>query len=196
MEQSPKMNLLISAVAMVGSLLVILYLILVMPQRTELIITFGVIALADTYFLVDGILKKVDDISGASLDRQSELVKVEKGIYSVAKREETTNAEKIEMLMSAIEELKAENARLNDKLIEQQKLFTKVTMKKNQESMNMLINGNDRIAKLIIQLTGNNNAVSTETLELLGEIHSIMEEKKKEEDLLKSNVRMMPPRAE
>ncbi len=196
MEQNPKMNLLISAVAMMGSLLVILYLILVMPERTELIITFGVIALADTYFLVDGILKKIDDISGASLDRQSELVKVEKGIYSVAKREEATNAEKIEMLMSAIEKLKEENSRLNDKLIEQQKLFTKVSMKKNQESMNMLINGNDRIAKLIIQLTGNNNTVSTETIELLNEIHSIMEEKKKEEELLRSNVRMMPPRAE
>ena len=55
-----KSNLTISAVGFVASTLILLYMILNMPQMFELIIVFGLIALADTYFLVDSIVKKVD----------------------------------------------------------------------------------------------------------------------------------------
>ncbi len=195
MRQRPKMNLLISSTAMVGSLLVILYLIMVMPQRLDLIVTFGIIALADNYFLMDGILKRIDDISNDNLDKQSEIAKVEKGIYSIAKREESAMAERTEELARAIQSLQADNERLNQELIEQQKLFTKVSMKKSQESYAKLINGNDRVAKLLVQLTSNNNTVSTETLELLSDIATALDAKKKEE-ILHSNVTKMPPRAE
>ncbi len=195
MKQRSKLNLIISAVAMVGALLVIFYLVMVMPLRLDLIITFGVIVLADTYFLADGILKRIDDISNDTLSKQEELAKVEKGIYSVAKREETAMTERIEQLLLAVEELKADNARLNEELITQQKLFTKISMKKNQESMNKLINGNDRIAKLIVQLTSNNSTLSTETLELLNEISAALDTGNHEETY-HSNVQKMPPRAE
>lgn len=195
MKQRSRLNLIISAVAMVGALMVIFYLVMVMPTRLDLIITFGVIALVDTYFLTDGILKRIDDISNDSLDKQAEIAKVEKGIYSVAKREEAAMSDRIDQLVSAIEELKAENARLNEELIEQQKLFTKVNMKKNQESMNKLIGGNDRIAKLLVQLTSNNNTISTETLELLNDIAVVLEADKKKEEMY-AKVQKMPPRAE
>ena len=195
MKQRSRLNLIISAVAMVGALMVIFYLVMVMPTRLDLIITFGVIALVDTYFLTDGILKRIDDISNDSLDKQAEIAKVEKGIYSVAKREEAAMSDRIDQLVSAIEELKAENARLNEELIEQEKLFTKVNMKKNQESMNKLIGGNDRIAKLLVQLTSNNNTISTETLELLNDIAVVLEADKKKEEMY-AKVQKMPPRAE
>ena len=104
-----------------------------MPDKLELIIVFGLIALTDTYFLVDSIVRKIDEISETSLDKQIELVKVEKGIYSVAKREETTNIKQHDALVEEFEQLKAENERLVNELIEQQKLFTKLIVAKNLE---------------------------------------------------------------
>lgn len=195
MKQRPKFNLIISAVAMMGALMVIFYLIMVMPKRIDLIITFGAIVLADTYFLVDGILKRIDDISSDSLDKQTEMTKVEKGIYSVAKREESILIEKLDTLVQTISNLQADNQRLNDELIEQQKLLTKLSLKKEQENINKMMSGNDRIAKLIIQLTSNNNTVSQETLQLLNDISDMLEEDKKE-DVYYSKVQKMPPRAE
>ena len=195
MKQRSRLNLIISAVAMMGALMVIFYLIMIMPTRLDLIITFGIIVLIDTYFLADGILKRIDDISNDSLNKQEELVKVDKGIYSVAKREEAAMSKRINQLVLTIEQLKADNQRLNKELIEQQKLFAKVDMKKNQENINKIISGNDRIAKLLIQLTSNNNTISTETVELLTNIAEALEpEKKKEQTYAK--VQKMPPRAE
>lgn len=195
MKQRSRFNLIISAIAMMGALMVSFYLVMVMPTRLDLIITFGIIVLVDTYFLADGILKRIDDISNDSLDKQNEIAKVEKGIYSVAKREETAMTERMNQLVSAIDELKAENQRLNEELIEQQKLFTKVNMKKSQENLNKVISGNDRIAKLLVQLTSNNNTVSTETLELLSDIAAVLETDIKKEEMY-ANVQKMPPRAE
>lgn len=195
MKQRSRLNLIISAVAMMGALMVIFYLIMIMPTRLDLIITFGIIVLIDTYFLADGILKRIDDISNDSLNKQEELVKVDKGIYSVAKREEAAMSKRINQLVLTIEQLKADNQRLNKELLEQQKLFAKVDMKKNQENINKIISGNDRIAKLLIQLTSNNNTISTETVELLNNIAEALEpEKKKEQTYAK--VQKMPPRAE
>ena len=82
-----KSNLTFSAVGFVASVLVLLYLILNAHDMLQLIVVFGMIALADTYFLVDSIVKKIDELSEATVDKQTELVKVEKGIYSVVKRE-------------------------------------------------------------------------------------------------------------
>lgn len=195
MKQRSRLNLIISAVAMMGALMVIFYLIMVMPARLDLIVTFGIIVLIDTYFLADGILKRIDDISNDSLNKQEELVKVDKGIYSVAKREETAMSKRFNQLILTIEKLKADNQRLNEELIQQQKLFAKVDMKKNQENINKIVSGNDRIAKLLVQLTSNNNTISTETVELLTSIAEALEpEKKKEQTYAK--VQKMPPRAE
>lgn len=170
-----KSNLTFSAVGFVASVLILLYLILNMPQMIELIIVFGLIALADTYFLVDNIVKKIDEISELSLDKQTELVKVEKGIYSVAKREETTNVKQNTALLEQLEQLKEENQRLNAELIEQQKLCTKILIKKSQENNNKTLNSSDRISKLLVQLNGNTTSTSKETLEVLDEINKTLD---------------------
>ena len=47
----------------------------------QVIIAVSLIVVVDTYFLVDGILAKVDEIANLNLDKQNELTKVEKGIY-------------------------------------------------------------------------------------------------------------------
>lgn len=170
-----KSNLTFSAVGFVASVLVVLYLILNMPKMIELIIVFGLIALADTYFLVDSIVKKIDEISEISLDKQTELVKVEKGIYSVAKREETTSIKQHNALLEQIETLKEENQQLNERLIEQQKLCTKIIMKKSQENSNRSLNSSDRISKLLVQLNGNSSSTSKETLAILEEINKTLD---------------------
>jgi len=184
-----KSNLTFSAVGFVASILVLLYLILNQPQLIELIIVFGLIALADTYFLVDSIVKKIDEIAEASMDKQNELVKVEKGIYSVAKREETTNMKQHNALLEQIELLKAENAKLNEELIEQQKLCTKILIKKTQENNSKTLNSSDRISKLLVQLNGNTTSASKETLEVLEEINKTLDTYYN--DSSKDNVRRM-----
>lgn len=170
-----KSNLTFSAVGFVASILVLLYLILNAPEMIELIIVFGLIALADTYFLVDSIVKKIDEISETSIDKQTELVKVEKGIYSVAKREENTNIKQHNILVEQFEELKKENERLNKELIEQQKICTKIMVKKSQESSNKSLNSSDRISKLLVQLNGNTTSTSKETMEVLEEINKTLD---------------------
>ena len=170
-----KSNLTISAVGFVASILVLLYLILNMPNMTQLIIVFGVIALADTYFLVDSIVRKIDEISEATLDKQTEMVKVEKGIYSVAKREENANAKQNELLVEQIRQLKEENKRLNAELIEQQKMCTRILIKKTQEESNKTLTSSDKISKLLVQLNGNSSTSSKETLEILEEINQTLD---------------------
>ena len=170
-----KSNLTFSAVGFVASAFILLYLILNAPQMIQLIIIFGLIALADTYFLVDSIVKKIDEISEASMDKQTELVKVEKGIYSVTKREESASIKQNNALIAQLEELKSENQRLNAELIEQQKLCTKILIKKSQENNTRNLNSSDRISKLLVQLNGNTSNSSKETLEILEEINKTLD---------------------
>lgn len=170
-----KSNLTFSAVGLIASLIVIFYLILNIPNNITLIIVFSVLALADTYFFVESIVKKIDENNSALIDKQTEIVKVEKGIYSVAKREETTNIKQHDSLLEQIEELKKENQKLNEELIEQQKLCTKILIKKTQENSNKNINSSDRISKLLVQLNGNTTSASKETLEILDEINKTLD---------------------
>jgi len=168
-------NLTFSAVGLIASALVVLYLTLNMPSYIQLIVVFGLIALANTYFLVDGIVKKIDEIAESSLDRQTELVKVEKGIYSVAKREENSSIRQHKELLLQIEQLQQENERLNQELIEQQKICTKILIKKSQENSTEYLNSSDRISKLLVQLNGGTSSASKETLEILEEINKTLD---------------------
>lgn len=170
-----KSNLTFSAVGFIASILIELYLILNSAENVQLIIVFGLIALADTYFLVDSIVKKVDEIAETSIDKQTELVKVEKGLYSVAKREEATNNKQNNALLAQLQQLKEENQRLNNELIEQQKLCTKILIKKTQENTGRTLNSSDRISKLLVQLNGNSISASKETMEILEEINKTLD---------------------
>lgn len=172
---SKKSNLTFSAVGFIASMLITLYLIVNMHEMLQLIIIFGLIAVADTYFLVDSIVKKIDEISEANMDKQTELVKVEKGIYSVAKREESSSIKQNNALIAQIKELQEENKKLNDELIEQQKLCTKILVKKAQENSNKNLNSSDRISKLLVQLNGNTTNTSKETIEILEEINKTLD---------------------
>lgn len=175
MKQKIKTNLLISSVAMVAALMTMIYLVAVMPERLELIIAFGLIVVTDSYFLVDSIIRKVDEIANRSLDKQNELTKVEKGLYSVAKREELSMNQKMDELIATVAELKADNIRLNDELVEQQKICATLIMKKNQENMVRVVNSNDRITKQVLQLSGDNKLSAAETNETLQKIHQSLE---------------------
>ncbi len=170
-----KSNITFSAVGFVASVLVLLYMILNYPDMVQLIIVFGIIALADTYFLVDSIVKKIDEVSESTIDKQTELVKVEKGIYSVAKRDEAAKLKQNHLLLEQIEQLKEENKRLNAELIEQQKLCTKILVKRVHEDSNRTLTSSDHISKLLVQLNSNTNNTSKETLEVLEEINQTLD---------------------
>ncbi len=170
-------TLTISAVAFIAALIIDLYLIIAAPSNIELIIALSLIVIVDTYFLVDGILSKVDEIATISIDKQNELTKVEKGIYSVAKREEVARSQSMSALLDIVIELKEENSKLYEDLIEQEKLMTKLQIKKDSDNTTKIVNSNERLAVLIAQMATSNAKSQSEAIEIMNDICKELEER-------------------
>lgn len=198
MKHKSQSTLTISAVAFIAALLVDLYLIIVYPTSVELIIAASLIVIVDTYFMVDGILAKVDEIASINIDKQNELTKVEKGIYSVAKREEIARTQSMSALLDVIVEFKEEQAKLYEDLIEQDKVMSKLQLKKDTDNTTKVVNSNERLAVLIAQMAAANSKSQEETIEILNDICKELEERNGnlEDTNDYSNVRVMTPRAE
>jgi hypothetical protein len=170
-------SLTISAVAFIAAFLVDLYLITAAPQNIEIIIAISLIVVVDTYFLVEGILNKIDDIASVNIDKQNELTKVEKGIYSVAKREEISRNQSMSAILDMMLELKDENSRLMNKLIEQDSTMSKIAIKKNMDNTTKVVNSNERIAVLIAQFATANAKSQEEAIDILNDICKELEER-------------------
>jgi len=177
MKRKSQSTLTISAVAFIASLLIDLYLIIVYPSSIELIIAVSLIVIVDTYFMVDGILAKIDDIASINIDKQNELTKVEKGIYSVAKREEIAHTQSMSAILDMMVELKEDNAKLINELIEQDKMMTKLQIKKEADNSTKLVNSNERLAVLIAQMATANAKSQTEAIEILNDICKVLEDR-------------------
>ncbi len=177
MKHKSQSSLTISAVAFVAAFLVDLYLITAYSSSIELIIAISLIAVVDTFFLVDGILNTINEIASINIDKQNELTKVEKGIYSVSKREEIARNQSMSALLDTLIELKTENASLHNQLMEQNKLLAKLQIKKDIDNSTKIVNSNDQIALLIEQLATANSKSSSETLEILNDICKELENK-------------------
>ncbi len=177
MKKKTGSTLTISAVAFIAALLVDLYLILVYPTLVEVIIPVSLIVIVDTYFMVDAILAKVDDIASISIDKTNELTKVEKGIYSVAKREETARNQSMSALLDLLLELKEENATLMHELSEQDKLLAKANIKKSQDNTANLLTSSEHIAELLAKIASENADSKAETVEILNDICKALEER-------------------
>ncbi len=179
MKRHSQSTLTISAVAFIAALLVDLYLILAYPSMVELIIAVSLIVIVDTYFMVDSILAKVDEIASINIDKQNELTKVEKGIYSVAKREEVARTQSMSAILDVIMELKEENSKLYRELMEQDKMMAKLQIKKEADNSTKVINSNERIAILIAQMATSNAKSQKEAIEILNDICKELEERNK-----------------
>lgn len=177
MKSRSQTTLTISAVAFVAALLIDLYLIIAFPSNIELIIAVSLIVIVDTYFLVDGILAKVDDIASIAIDKQNELTKVEKGIYSVAKREEIARAQSMSALLDTIVDIKEENAKLYQEMLDQDKLMAKLQIKKDGDNATKIVNSNERLAVLIAQTATANAKSQNEAIEILNDICKELEER-------------------
>ncbi len=177
MKLKSQSTLTISAVAFIAALLIDLYLILVYPSSIELIIAVSLIVIVDTYFMVDGILAKVDEIASVNIDKQNEMTKVQKGIYSVAKREEVSRTQSMSALLDIILELKDENAKLYDELLKQDKLMSKLQIKKEEDNTTKIVNSNERLAVLIAQMATANAKSQNEAIEILNDICKELEER-------------------
>lgn len=198
MKHKSQSTLTISAVAFVAAMLIDLYLIIAYPSSIELIIAVSLIVIVDTYFLVDSILAKVDEIASVNIDKQNELTKVEKGIYSVAKREETARTQSMSALLDLMLELKDENSKLYKELIDQDKMMTKLHIKKDSDNSTKVVNSNERVAVLIAQMATANAKSQVEAIEILNDICKELEERN--EKLNNSNdyshLRVMKSKAE
>ena len=167
----------VSAVAFVAALLVDFYMILVYPARLDIIIAISLIVIVDTYFMVDAILAKVDEIASANIDKQNELTKVEKGIYSVAKREETARTQSMTALLDLLMELKEENSKLYKEILDQDKVLAKLNVKKAEDNTTKVVNSNERVAVLLAQMATANAKSQTEAIEILNDICKALEER-------------------
>ena len=204
MNRKSSTTLTISAVAFIAALLIDLYLILVYPSMIQVIIAVSLIVVVDTYFLVDGILAKVDEIANLNLDKQNELTKVEKGIYSVAKREEVSRTQSMSAILDMMLEMKDENSKLlseikddNSKhmkdLMEQDNLMTKILLKYDLDNTDRLERITDKKAFLITKMATANSRSSNETIEILNDICKELEQRngKTEDENDYSHLRIM-----
>ncbi len=198
MKRKSQSTLTISAVAFIAALLIDLYLILVYPTSIEVIIAVSLIVIVDTYFMADAILAKVDEIASINIDKQNEMTKVQKGIYSVAKREEVSRTQSMSALLDIILELKEENARLYDELLKQDKLMSKLQMKKEEDNATKIVNSNERLAVLIAQTATANAKSQSEAIEILNDICKELEERNEETNSANdySHLRVMKSKAE
>lgn len=198
MKHKSGSTLTISAVAFIASLLVDIYMMLVYPSAVEVIIAVSLIVIVDTYFMVDAILAKVDEVVSLNLDKQNELTKVQKGIYSVAKREEIARGKDMSGVVDLMIEMKNENASLMNSLIEQDKVMTKLAVKKDMDNTTKVVNSNERIAVLIAQMATANAKSSTEALEILNDICKELESRNGKLDNTNdySHLRVMKSKAE
>ncbi len=185
----------ISAVAFIAALLIDLYLIIAYPKSIELIIAISLIVVVDTYFLVDGILAKIDDIASINIDKQNELTKVEKGIYSVAKREEVARTQSMSALLDMMTEMKEENSKLYKDMLEQDKMMSMLTIKKEADNATKVVNSNERLAVLIAQTATANAKSQAEALEILNDICKELEDANANGDTDYSPLRLMNARA-
>lgn len=181
-------TLTISAVAFIAALLIDLYLIFVYPSMIQVIIAVSLIVVVDTYFLVDGILAKVDEIANLNLDKQNELTKVEKGIYSVAKRQEISRTQTMSALFDLITEFKEDNNQMLTEIkddnakhakdfLEQDKLMTKIQLKKDIDNTDRVVNSTEKMAVLITKMATANSRSSNETIEILNDICKELEQR-------------------
>lgn len=204
MNRKSSTTLTISAVAFIAALLIDLYLILVYPSMIQVIIAVSLIVVVDTYFLVDGILAKVDEIANLNLDKQNELTKVEKGIYSVVKREEVSRTQSMSAILDMMLEMKDENSKLlseikddNSKhmknLMEQDKLMTKIQLKKDVDNTDRVVSSTEKMAVLITKMATANSRSSNETIEILNDICKELEQRngKTEDENDYSHLRIM-----
>ena len=189
----------ISAVAFIAALLVDIYLIFAYPSSIELIIAISLIVIVDTYFLVDAIIDKVDQIVSLNIDKQNELTKVEKGIYSIAKREEVSRNQSMSALLDIIMEFKGDNSKLQTELMNQDALLTKLQIKKEIDNTSLIVNSNERLAILIAQMATSNAKSQNEAIEILNDICKELEqrnEKLNEDNNDYSHLRVMQSKAE
>ena len=193
MNRKSSTTLTISAVAFIAALLIDLYLILVYPSMIQVIIAVSLIVVVDTYFLVDGILAKVDEIANLNLDKQNELTKVEKGIYSVAKREEVSRTQSMSAILDMMLEMKDENSKLMKDLMEQDKLMTKIQLKKDVDNTDRVVSSTEKMAVLITKMATANSRSSNETIEILNDICKELEQRngKTEDENDYSHLRIM-----
>ena len=198
MKNKTGSTLTISAVAFIAALLVDIYMMLVYPSSVEVIIAVSLIVIVDTYFMVDAILAKIDEVVSLNLDKQNELTKVQKGIYSVAKREEIARSKDMSGVVDLMIEMKNENASLMNSLIEQDKVMTKLSVKKDIDNTAKVVNSNERIAVLIAQMATANAKSSAEALEILNDIYKELESRNGKLDNTNdySHLRVMKSKAE
>lgn len=199
MKHKSQSILTVSAVAFVAALLVDLYLIIAYPSNIELIIAISLIVIVDTYFLVESIIDKVNEIASVNIDKQNELTKVEKGIYSIAKREEIARSQSMSAILDLILEFKEDNNKLYNELINQDNLMTKLQIKKEMDNTAKIVNSNERLAVLIAQMATSNAKSQSEAIEILNDICKELEqrnEKLLEESMEHSHLRVMQSKAE
>lgn len=73
-------------------------------------------------------------------------------------------------MIDILMELKSENTKLYSQLMEQDKMLSKLQIKKESDNATKIVNSNERIAVLIAQMATANAKSSDEAIEILNDI--------------------------
>ena len=170
-----KVKLIASAILLVFALIVELYVIINFSRMIWLVIILGVVMLGLLYLLVMSILdisqinREIDEI------KYEEIYRAQKASYLVIRK----NFEEMQDRMSMIEENTTLPA---DEIISAQKAVAKVTISRNKENTDALMNSND---ELINHLFSFEEKLDSNNEQLLSKQEQIMNSTK--EELLRKN---------
>lgn len=170
-----KVKLIASAILLVFALIVELYVIINFSRMIWLVIILGVVMLGLLYLLVMSILdisqinREIDEI------KYEEIYRAQKASYLVIRK----NFEEMQDRMSMIEENTTLPA---DEIISAQKAVAKVTISRNKENTDALMNSND---ELINHLFSFEEKLDSNNEQLLSKQEQLMNSTK--EELLRKN---------
>lgn len=135
-----------------------LYIMLNFPENYVALIVLTVIALADVYVLIASWIQKNYKLEAERRQQYEDLFKSEKASYLIIRKSFEELNERLDYIEDIVE-IPAEE------IINAQKSIAKVTINRNKENSDALMNCNDKMVDIICGLEDKIDAANTEMLE-------------------------------
>ena len=153
-EKDSSLNLILfSTLAITLLFLVELFLLIVMPQMLPEIAAVGVVIVGCTYLDLSTCVKRIRKKEQAQEEQNASILKSEKAAYLLIRK----YFDEIEEQMTLMEEKFAEPFQ---GVIAAQKATAKVTINRNKENTDALMNSNDKLLELVLNLEDKIEAIS------------------------------------
>ncbi len=158
-EKDQSLNtILFSSLGVVLLLLVELFLMISMPQMLPTIAILGVVIAGCTYIDLSACIKHIRKKEQEQAEQYESILKSEKASYLLIRKYFDEMGEQIDLLQDRLTEPVQE-------IIASQKATAKVTINRNKEHTDALMNSNDKLLDLVFELEGKIDKMSSSLLE-------------------------------